>query len=478
MDPNHHKSGRTARPWIALLFLSSALLNSQGCRGPAERRTQPGPVLRESSPAPEPIGAVEQRFAQMQANGPITKEQLFAIAIGRNAGLEAAEERALASNEAALASGAMPEPHVSWTEFLGEVETKVGPQERRFEVSQALPWYGALEAATRAAESNARAALSSISIAERLLIGRVETHLWRAELGERVGRLEQSRIALLESISATIDGRYRTGNAEYADLLRSRSEIERAIERREVALDQVERAHVLLRRELGLPRGAKLPVVALVETSSEAYQLTTLQIANALEQNPSLVKLEHQTEAAKERLEQAEFDRKPKFTLGAFLIDTGLADNPATPGSGSDASGIKLSLTLPIRKQKYDAQERGARHEIRALRKERTDMQLALEGDVSLALEDMQSAERRAKLIAASLLPRAQEVLDTTRAGYSSGRANYLDLIQAANSQIELKIELLRADVDREFARIQIETNLGRALQSRPAQPNTSEIEN
>ncbi|MFT6040785.1 MAG: outer membrane protein TolC, partial [Gammaproteobacteria bacterium] len=49
-------------------------------------------------------------------------------------------------------------------------------------------------------------------------------------------------------------------------------------------------------------------------------------------------------------------------------------------------------------------------------------------------------------------------------AGYASDRSTYLDLVSAGNSLVGLEIELLRAKVDRELARIAIELHLGRNL--------------
>jgi cobalt-zinc-cadmium efflux system outer membrane protein len=453
-----------AAPLLALV--------AQSCIGPAESRARQrssanGAGLNQPALPQWSLekgvsdGTATVAFDELVALGTVSLDQILTYALQENAGIEVARERALAKGQAALAAGAMPEPRVSWAEFMDKVETKVGPQERRFELSQTLPWFGSLEADIEGAEARARAASSNIQIVERDLLGRIESLLWRRQKGARAAELELHRVSLFRSISAAIEARYRTGNSEYADLLRSRSEIERALELRDRALDNVERSNVFLRRELGLGLGAKLPTVLLVEAPPGGLNYTSAGIDAGLLDNPKLMRIGHLADAATKGLERVDFERKPDFTVGAFLIQTGQADNPATPGSGRDATGLKLSLTLPIRQGRYDAMELGARHEIRALRMEREDAMLALEGQVAIALEDLRAAERRRDLIAESLLPRAKQVLDTTRAGYSSGRATYLDLVNAGNSLIGLELELLEANVERELARIVIEVQLG-----------------
>lgn len=461
-----------SRPHLRL-GVAWILVSLCACRGPAEERLERDPILPafpESGRDSDLSRALEldADSTQVLSAELLSLEQLLDFAKGRNPGLAAKRQAALSLEQAARASGAMPEPTVSWTEYFSEVETRVGPQERRFDVSQKLPWFGALEAKIDAADATARAAKASIETHRRELGSRIESLLWKRSLYRQSAELERERVTLFESISATIDGRYRTGKAEYADLLRSRSEIERATELRDSALDEVERADVLLRRELALPPGTQVPRVVLQVTGPNRFESVNELIDAAMTSHPDLLRIGHLEEASKEKLNQVDYERKPDLTLGAFLIDTGLSDDPLMPNSGNDATGIKLSLTLPIRQGTYDAMERSARHEVRALRNRREDLQFAIQGQVASSLEDFLAAQRRRDLIAQSLLPRAQEVLDTTRAGYSSDRTTYLDLVNAGNSLVGLEIELLQATVDREFARIAIELHLGRHLTHLP----------
>ena len=259
---------RRAAAWILLGFCA--------CRGPAEARFDRAPILPPDHAQGPSLSAstaldLEALTADFLSAELVSLEQILDFARNRNPGLEAQRQTALSLAQDARATGAMPEPTVSWTEFFSEVETRVGPQERRFDVSQKLPWLGALEAKIDAADANARAATASIETSQRELSSRIESLLWKRRLYRESAELELEHIALFESISASIDGRYRTGKAEYADLLRSRSEIERAKELRDSALDGVERADAFLRRELALPPGAKVPRVKLIGTLPDHF---------------------------------------------------------------------------------------------------------------------------------------------------------------------------------------------------------------
>ena len=60
-------------------------------------------------------------------------------------------------------AGALPDPRFQFTEYLEAVETRVGPQERAFALSQTLPWFGKLSLKGRIEKERAASAAARIS---------------------------------------------------------------------------------------------------------------------------------------------------------------------------------------------------------------------------------------------------------------------------------------------------------------------------
>ena len=75
-----------------------------------------------------------------------------------NAGLKAAFEQWKAAIEEVPQARSLPDPRFTYGHFIEEVETRAGPQRNKFGISQRFPWFGKIEARTRAAGASAEAA--------------------------------------------------------------------------------------------------------------------------------------------------------------------------------------------------------------------------------------------------------------------------------------------------------------------------------
>ncbi|UCE48268.1 MAG: TolC family protein, partial [Phycisphaerales bacterium] len=87
-----------------------------------------------------------------------TLSEYLRYAALNNAGLKAAFEQWKAAIEEVPQARSLPDPRFTYGHFIEEVETRVGPQRNRFGISQTFPWFGKIEARTRAAGASAEAA--------------------------------------------------------------------------------------------------------------------------------------------------------------------------------------------------------------------------------------------------------------------------------------------------------------------------------
>lgn len=72
------------------------------------------------------------------------------VALDSNQGLRATFDQWQSALEAVPQARALPDPTFQWTHFIEEIQTRTGPQNNRFVLSQKLPWKGKrAEAANR-----------------------------------------------------------------------------------------------------------------------------------------------------------------------------------------------------------------------------------------------------------------------------------------------------------------------------------------
>ncbi len=384
-------------------------------------------------------------------------------ALANSAELRAAYERWRAGTERVAQDSALPDPRLSYGEFLEEVQTRTGPQERRFGASQAFPWPGALDARAAVAEKRADAAWHRVEAVRLRVAQEVEiAYHDYAYLGRELV-LDAELLELLRGLEPVVQSRVRAG-ASQADLVKLQVEVGRLED--ELASLEARRpaASAQLARALHL-RGAPrpLPMPAAEEPSVQPVDLAEARSA-ALARNPRLHELTQALAAEQEAEKVAGYRRRPSFDVGVDYLQTGDALDPSTPGSGDDPVLLRLGISLPVWTGSYAAAERESRHLARALREELDAEELRLRADLEEQAYRATDAARRIGLYRDSLLPRAQEALELTLASYRSGDASVLDVIDSERALLEFERSYWRACRDYGQGRARLRALTGEAL--------------
>ena len=135
---------------------------------------------------------------------------------------------------------------------------------------------------------------------------------------------------------------------------------------------------------------------------------------------------------------------------------------PGTRGSGDDPWLLTFSLELPLWIPSYRAGQREADARWHAARRNRSNSENRLVADVKLALYRRREAARQLSLYSNTLIPKAEESLAATEAAFQTGSADYLDMIEAERTLLELRLSAERAAANRLLAEATIDRLLGR----------------
>lgn len=426
--------------------IAGALLILTSCAADASRRD--APPSRPTSSAPSPADASSGPGDASDALPPIDDlEALVAFGLAHSPRLALHRAAWEADVERADRADTLPDPRVTWGEFLEEVQTRTGPQERRIGVSQAFPWPGTLGARERVAEREADAARERFESARLDVRLMVETAWYDyAFLGRELG-ITRELLALVRGLEPVVQGRVRAGGGQ-RDLLRLQVEIGRLED--DAASLEARRPAVWARLAdaLGVRvAGAPPPFPVLDEPDTD--RVRTHEVAalweDALDANPGLSELVARRRASRAAVELAEYERTPDLALGFTWFDTGGALDPSTPGSGDDPFMLSLSFSLPVWRGSYAAAEREARARARAASERLEAAETELRAQLEDAVYRVEDAVRRLRLYRETLIPRASDTLDVTLAAYRGGDASVLDLIDTEQALLEFELAYWRA---------------------------------
>ena len=445
--------------------MSSPLTTTLACLVLASCATRP-------SALPSRLDAWDERqamFAEAHAASaaPLASDAdlnaLLQHARSHNPGLQAAFERWKGALEKVIGATTLPNPRLTLSAYLADVETRVGPMQGRIGYAQPLPWPGKLAAAGKLAFEQAEALRMQVE-AERLMLDQsVRTAWWELAWLDRAQQITKGSRDLLTHWEAIARARMETGLGSHADVIRTQVELGKLEDRLQGMHDLAKPVRARLNSALHRTTNAALPQPDLQGVVTKQLNEQSLS-ASLLENSPHLLKLKHIRRAAQYRVDLAELAGYPNLTVGADLTFIGDAQDSGMAGSGDDALALTLGIELPIWRESYRSQERSAAALLRASGRALEQAHNTLAAELEMAFFHHRDGTRRVALFQDSLIPKGQEALRSLDTAYQSGKGGFLDLIDAQRALLEFQLQAAQAQTDRAKALAAIEHLSGVAL--------------
>jgi len=371
-----------------------------------------------------------------------------------NPGLEAAFNRWKAALERVPQVRSLPDPRFTYQYYIEQVETRVGPQRQSVAAAQTFPWFGKLRLRGGIALEAANAERERYELAKLRLFYRVQNAYYELAYLTRAVAIVRENRDLARYIESVARKRYEGDVGTHRDVIRAQVELGKLEDDLRAITDlrgpAAARLNAALNRpvEAELPDPAALPLEKIIATDEQVLQWLG-------EASPELKALEHEIAERRHAVDLAKKNYFPDVTVGVTYIDT---------GGGKDPVIAMASINLPIWYGKYRAADREAQARLRAAVLQRTDKENTLGADAKMALYKFRDAGRKIDLYRDMLVPKARQALKATRTAYSSGKASFLDLIDAQRVLLEFQLSHERALTDRAQRLAEIETLVGRKL--------------
>jgi len=377
-----------------------------------------------------------------------------------NAGLKAAFEQWKAAIEEVPQARSLPDPRFTYGHFIEEVETRVGPQRNKFGISQMFPWFGKIEARTRAAGATAEAARRRYEAKKLKLFFEVKDAFHEYVYLARAIEIARENLELIEDFEQVALTKYIGAATGHPDVVRAQVELAQ-LEDRLRTLEGL-RALVVARLDAVLNRRSTEPPPWPTREQQDAVGIERRRIRQLLlARNPELQALDFDIESARSRVELAKKKFYPDIGVGVDWIRTDDAFMPGTRDSGKDPVMLTLSLNLPVWRKSYEAAEIQARAIARKTRLEKTQMENTLIARVERVLYDYEDSQRKQRLYGDILIPKAQELIGASESAYQGGTIDFLSLIDAQRTLLNFELLNERAVTDNRQKLAELEMLVG-----------------
>ena len=280
----------------------------------------------------------------------------YIIAAENNPELKAKYKEFEAAMQKIPQVSSLPDPNLSMGYFISPVETRLGPQNMRFSLTQMFPWFGTLKAQKNATTLMAESKYQAFLNAKNLLYSQVATAYYPLYELIKLKEIEQENIKILESYKNIANAKFENGKGSLVDVLR----VDIMIKDAQTNLEILTKKEPALTSWLNSILNRKYDEKIVVAQEIEVIELPIEYRKDSITTNPILQELELKKQASEVAIEVARKQGLPKLGLGLDYVLVGKGMNNF-PDSGKDIIMPMVSVSLPIFRKKYNAATKEAK---------------------------------------------------------------------------------------------------------------------
>lgn len=280
----------------------------------------------------------------------------YIIAAENNPELKAKYKEFEAAMQKIPQVSSLPDPNLSMGYFISPVETRLGPQNMRFSLTQMFPWFGTLKAQKNATTLMAESKYQAFLNAKNLLYSQVATAYYPLYELIKLKEIEQENIKILESYKNIANAKFENGKGSLVDVLR----VDIMIKDAQTNLEILTKKESALTSWLNSILNRKYDEKIVVAQEIEVIELPIEYRKDSITTNPILQELELKKQASEVASEVARKQGLPKLGLGLDYVLVGKGMNNF-PDSGKDIIMPMVSVSLPIFRKKYNAATKEAK---------------------------------------------------------------------------------------------------------------------
>ncbi|MDA1272684.1 MAG: TolC family protein [Verrucomicrobia bacterium] len=341
---------------------------------------------------------------------------------------------------------ARPDPMLTYGYWFQNVETRVGANNQRVGVAQKIPFFGKRSLAANKAGQEARLAMWEYQTLARDLVLRAKLAYFDLYRVDRSRKILTAQLDLLDPIVQTAQSRYEAGRAKQPDVLKAQvatTEIQNRL------LDLTQQRMAALARLNALrnaPPETELIVSSRLDLPSLPPRAEAFEIAEAYRQELQAAGVAIQRDEL--ALALAKRNRWPDFTFGVDYtqVNPNIFQNP--PDNGKDAVQGFVSINVPLWFGKLKAERREAENRLAASHAAEANARNTVLSEVQDAWFRAQVSRDQVTLYQTSLLPRAEQAFEASRAGYETAKVGFIDLLDSERALLNFRLGLVMSETD------------------------------
>lgn len=368
-----------------------------------------------------------------------TIDDYFKIASENNPELKAKHKEFEAALQRVSQVNTLPDPTFSFGYFISPVETRLGPQQVRFSLTQLFPWFGALKAQGDAAALMAEAKFQLFMDARNKLYFKVAAAFYPLyELNDWI-KIEAENIRILESYKTITTKKFENGNGSMVDVLRVDIMLKDAQTNLNILKAKEKPLTTIFNKLLNRPENEQIVMASSLKTQNlpENFRKDSLLTAN-----PTLKALDLKLEASKATELASQKQGLPKFGIGLDYVMVGKRSDVTMPDNGKDVIMPMITMTIPIFRGKYNASVKEAQLMQESYAYQKEEMTNSLLSNYEMAWFEIQQQQQLLELYEQQIQT-TQQSLNLLFTSYGNSGKEFEEVLRM--QQQLLKYQKMRA---------------------------------
>ncbi len=391
-------------------------------------------------------------------------------ALAGNPHIRAVLMESRAAESRILQAATLPDPSVSLTQHISGPQSRVGPHFLNISVTQSIPWFGTLS--DRRSIAAAASAIQNASYHEQRseVIRQVKLAYYDLAYLDKALQITGEEEQLLLHYEALARARYAQGFGQQQEVVKLQTEVTRVLNRRQELLGQRANFEGVLNILANRPVNAPVSPVAIGSRPAVSHDLDDERLhATGVENRPEIraarLRIERNTYAV--GLARRRYRPGLMFGIGWGAVlsrrDAPGRDNPPLD-NGRDLWSLTLGANIPIFRSSYDAGVQDATARLSAAEEAYHGAINSVALAVRTTAFQLTTIEGQLTLFERALLPQAERALRATEEAYSGGVTGVLELLDSEQVLLEVRLSLVRLQVDYMKALAEMERTIGSAF--------------
>jgi outer membrane protein TolC len=396
--------------------------------------------------------------------GPTAMGTLIGYALANNREIQAARFRARSLAARVPQAGSLPDPTLSASAFLEEIQTAAGPQQVAMSLSQKFPWFGKRALRSQVAYHDWMAAYWRVTTTEWKVIEQVKRAYFDLYFVQQAISETRELEKPLEDVIAVAKTKYETsaGNVGLESVFQAQVELAK-LKTDIVKLEEAKhQAQARLAGVMHLPPRTEIEAVHTIDRSRAENRVETL-VGLADTYQPEYAALRREIARDRTAVDLACREYRPDITTSFNWYEMG-GRGLSPVANGRDAFSVGVGLNLPIYRRRLHAAVQEAENKLCATARRHEAVRDRFQAEIETLHAQFREHHRALVILEGDILPRAEETLKLALESYRAGRADFQQLMDVYRTLLRYRIDYHRHEAMREQAIASLERTVGCAI--------------